>query len=350
MDRHTTFSTTTYFASLDGLRALSILPVVWHHATPRPLEGALGRGPLGVELFFAISGFLITTLLLRERQASGTIALGSFYARRSLRIFPLYYLVLGLFVLHAVVIRAPGPIRDHFFASLPFHATYTSNWFVDWSAPHPIVFAFGWSLATEEQFYLVWPFVVRARRLLVPVLFMAGLVVLDQVAEAGALPIRGLALAMVRSFATPIGLGSLVALGLHSPATFRLLDAFLGHRFASLAMLVAVVLAAAFAWPLFVTHLAMVALVVAVSLREDHVLAPWLRAAPMKHLGRVSYGMYLFNVPAIMLARHFVARTIAVFVVGLVLTVAWATLAHRFVEGPFFALRARFRSPSLRAR
>src|SRR5262249_2721724 len=115
------------FDSLDGLRCLAIVPVVWHHATPRPLEGVLGRGPLGVDLFFAISGFLITTLLLRERENQGRIAMRAFYMRRTLRIFPLYYLVLGAFVLHALLFREHGEARDHFLRSLPFHATYTTN-------------------------------------------------------------------------------------------------------------------------------------------------------------------------------------------------------------------------------
>ena len=64
-DPHAAWLALSHFPALDGLRCLSILPVIWHHSTPRPLEGALGRGPLGVDLFFAISGFLITTLLMR---------------------------------------------------------------------------------------------------------------------------------------------------------------------------------------------------------------------------------------------------------------------------------------------
>src|SRR5262245_12093123 len=148
------------FGSLDGLRALSIVPVVWHHATPHPLDGALGRGPLGVDLFFAISGFLITTLLLRERDER-TIDLRSFYVRRTLRIFPLYYVVLGAFIAHAIFFRAPGAPRDHFLASLPSYATYTSNWFVDNAVSHAVVFSFAWSLATEEQFYLGFPWILR---------------------------------------------------------------------------------------------------------------------------------------------------------------------------------------------
>ncbi|HEY3820819.1 MAG TPA: acyltransferase [Polyangiaceae bacterium] len=96
---HDHFLGTSRFSSLDGLRCLAVVPVVWHHSTPRPPSGLLGRGPLGVDLFFAISGFLITTLLLRERRR-GELSVGRFYARRALRIFPAYYLVLGLTTLH----------------------------------------------------------------------------------------------------------------------------------------------------------------------------------------------------------------------------------------------------------
>src|SRR5579862_611155 len=86
------FLQTRKFVSLDGLRCASILAVIWHHAT------GIGKGYLGVEIFFAISGFLITTLLLRERRGFGDISLGDFYARRSLRILPLYYTVLAIYV------------------------------------------------------------------------------------------------------------------------------------------------------------------------------------------------------------------------------------------------------------
>src|SRR5690348_12751541 len=94
-----------HYPSLDGLRCLAILPIVWHHSTTSDYEGVLGRGPLGVDLFFALSGFLITSLLLADER--GLVA---FWVRRSLRIFPLYYAVLGAFVVHALWVRAPGPM------------------------------------------------------------------------------------------------------------------------------------------------------------------------------------------------------------------------------------------------
>jgi peptidoglycan/LPS O-acetylase OafA/YrhL len=341
-NRSESFRRTSYFGSLDGLRALSILPVVWHHATPGPLQGVLGRGPLGVDLFFAISGFLITTLLLREREEHGKIALRAFYARRSLRIFPLYYVVLAGFVVHAWLFRDAGPVREHFLRSLPWYATYTSNWFVDNDVAHAVVFSFAWSLATEEQFYLGFPWLLRVTKSVAPAaLFMAGVVALDQSAERGWLAADPLAMRMLRSLATPIALGSLAAMALRTKL-FRGFDAVLGPRTSPLVILGFVVCGAILAWPLLVVHVLMAMLVASCCLREDHMLSPILGSRPLRQVGLVSYGMYLLNVPAIQLARHVVPPHF-VFVLGLALTLALATLAHSAIEKPLMSLRARFR-------
>jgi peptidoglycan/LPS O-acetylase OafA/YrhL len=336
------------FASLDGLRALAVVPVVWHHATPAPLDGALGRGPLGVDLFFAISGFLITTLLLRERDARGRVALGAFYARRSLRIFPMYYLVLGAFVVHACLMREPGPVRDHFLRSLPFHATYTTNWLVDFDVPHAVVFTFGWSLATEEQFYLVWPCVLRARGLALPAAFMVGLLLADQAAERGLVALESaLAMRVLRSIATPICLGSLLAIGLRTPRLGSALRRVLGVRASAPAALGLLAAAVVAPWPLLPAHVLMVALVGACAVRDDHGLAPLTDARAVRHVGVVSYGVYLLHVPVLVATRALLgplaASTVLVFGVGLAASVFAATLAHAFVDRPLLALRARFR-------
>src|SRR5688572_23888607 len=133
--QHTTYRTTRVFVSLDGLRALAVLAVVWHHS---PIGRGIGiggalwpatfRGYLGVDLFFVLSGFLITTLLLRERERCGRIAVGAFLARRALRILPLYYAVLGLAALYLGVVRPDAAMTEPFFADLPWYATFTSNW------------------------------------------------------------------------------------------------------------------------------------------------------------------------------------------------------------------------------
>lgn len=345
------FEKTTHFSSLDGLRCLSIVPVVWHHATPRQLDGVLGKGPLGVHLFFAISGFLITTLLLRERKAHGSISLSGFYLRRALRIFPLYYAVLLAFALRTALFVADSPQRDHFFASLPYYATYTTNWFVDFDVPHPVTFGFSWSLATEEQFYLTFPFVIAlARGWRVPVLFAVGAFGLDFALEHGALaslvPPTSLGFRVLTSISAPICLGALLANALHVESSRRLFFRVLGARVSAPLALGFFAFAVAADWPLVVIHLAMAALVGAVCVRPDHGLAQVLTLGAPSFVGKVSYGIYLFHVSVITATKAFLpnASAVALFVVALPVSVLCAAISYRYFEGPLLALRERFRS------
>jgi peptidoglycan/LPS O-acetylase OafA/YrhL len=144
--------------SLDGLRAISIALVFAHHVAgtphspiPAALANQLALGDLGVRVFFVISGFLITGLLLKELDKDQDIRLGRFYFRRTMRIFPPYY----AFVLGLMVLQALGWIE--LLRGDVLHAlTYTSNYHPvrSWSTGHT------WSLAVEEQFYLLWPAVL----------------------------------------------------------------------------------------------------------------------------------------------------------------------------------------------
>jgi peptidoglycan/LPS O-acetylase OafA/YrhL len=351
---HDHYLGTSRFPSLDGLRCLAVLPVVWHHATPSPPSGLLGRGPLGVDLFFAISGFLITTLLLRERRANAAVSVGRFYARRALRIFPAYYVVLGLTALRWLLM--PGsPTRDHFLHNLPYWATYTSNWFVDFAPGHPVVFAFAWSLATEEQFYAVWPWLAKAPRWLMPVAALL-LLAADQSVEVGVLGSSWpeLARRIVASIASPICMGALLACALDDELGFTRLRHLLGWRVSAPAALV--VLAAVVAdgrVPLVLVQLAMTLLVGACVVRADHGLRALLELRPVRFVGTISYALYLVHVAAITavkLLAHAVAPSLAenapfVFVTGgLALAVPLAYALHRFVDVPLQPLRARLRA------
>ncbi|HYQ28343.1 MAG TPA: acyltransferase, partial [Polyangiaceae bacterium] len=278
---HDRFLATKQLPGLDGLRCLAILPVLWHHATPRLLSGVLGKGAVGVDLFFALSGFLITTLLLRERRATGGVRLGAFYARRSLRIFPLYYLVLGFYALRALQTQATSEVARHFLHGLPLHATYTSNWFLDYAVPHPVMFAFSWSLCVEEQFYWVWPGLVarlKSRALLAGL--MSAAIVVDTLAEHAAfasfLPPGSLGLRILTSFATPIGCGSLLALLLDTPRGFALARTLLGWRVSAPLLLgLAVFWLTVPATPYLSLSVTLALLVGAVAIRADNGLS-WL--------------------------------------------------------------------------
>jgi peptidoglycan/LPS O-acetylase OafA/YrhL len=140
--------------SLDGLRALSILLVLLGHITHgvgwwRPL-GTMAT--FGVRVFFVISGYLITSLLLKETNKTGTVSLRAFYLRRTLRIFPPFYAFVGVVALAA----AFGWLRLERY-DLIAALTYTTNYHQErgWNLGH------AWSLSVEEQFYLLWPFLMK---------------------------------------------------------------------------------------------------------------------------------------------------------------------------------------------
>ena len=353
--RHSAYLDTAHFASLDGLRFLSIVPVVWHHSTFGPLPGVLGKGPVGVELFFAISGFLITTRLVREQRARGAVAIGQFYARRALRIFPLYYAVLALHVLRAWLFLPPSPMRAHFFQSLPFWATYTADWFVDVAVAHPIIFSFGWSLAVEEQFYLVWPWIVRATRgFLVPVALALFFVALDHGAEQGylqsVLPGSGLAHRMITSVSTPICLGAILACTLDRPRSFAVAARLLGYKAsAPLAFLALAGLLYADGPPIFAVHVTLVLLVGACCLRADHGLSRLTDGAAVRWIGTVSYGVYLLHVSAITAWKRILPAAWLsaplVFALSFAVSLALAGASYRWFERPFLRLGDRFRGP-----
>ncbi|MEO8919178.1 MAG: acyltransferase [Polyangiaceae bacterium] len=344
---------TRRFGALDGLRCLSILPVIWHHSTPRPLPGLLGKGPAGVDLFFCISGFLITTLLLREKARTGRISLSGFYARRVLRIFPLYYSALLAYFAFACALPAGTPQRAHFFHTLPYYASFTANWFADFGVGFPILFSFAWSLCVEEQFYAFWPWLVRGLSRRGALLAMLVVLATDAAAERGLLapllPAGGQALRLVTSFAAPIGLGAVLALLLDERRGFSALYATLGRAWSAPLALGAMF--ALLAWPsapLFWFQVSLAVLVGACVIREGHALARPLQNRAVSYIGRVSYGLYLLNSTAIGLVRRaFPAHAHSagfVFVLSLPLAIGLAALSHRHLEAPFLRLRDKLRA------
>jgi peptidoglycan/LPS O-acetylase OafA/YrhL len=352
---HQAFLDTRYFASLDGLRCLSIVAVIWHH-TAGILPGYFHRGHLGVELFFVISGFLITTLLLREKERYGRVSLRDFYLRRTLRIFPLYYAVLALYLVVLLLTPARTPAdqqaRAGFLHNLPYFATYTSNWFVELTSGPRVIFYFAWSLATEEQFYLLWPWVValgKSWRLPVfaaVVLGAAGLAK-ELLLPGGVSPAGGVALRIVTSIAPPICLGCLLGYGLHYRRGYRAAFRVFGLAWSAPVALAALVVSVTVPRiPSFGIQLLMVWLVGASCIRGRHLLYHVLANPVVRYVGTISYGMYLLHMLALNVARRAFPiqefSPVTTFVVALALTVVAAGLAYRFYELPFLRLKQRF--------
>jgi peptidoglycan/LPS O-acetylase OafA/YrhL len=158
-----------YFSALDGLRAISVFLVISVHVRTKSPWLAHIPGQLGVDIFFVLSGYLITTLLLREQEDSGRVDLAAFYIRRFFRIVPIYLLVL----LAYLVISYHNPIKwGQLRSALPYYLTLT-NEFVPFGTPY----SFSWTLGIEEKFYLVWPLLYfvalrgRARLIALPLLY-----------------------------------------------------------------------------------------------------------------------------------------------------------------------------------
>ena len=174
-----------YFPNLNGVRFVAAMAVVIHHVVQFQqffdpsfeIRGAASidlMGPLGVVLFFVLSGFLITYLLLTEQATTGRIAVKEFYIRRVLRIWPLYYLIvlLGLVILPRIDFLAVPVLTDnisrHYALRVFLYVAFLPNVA---SALSPIPFASqAWSVGVEEQFYLIWPNLLRWVRRPIPAL------------------------------------------------------------------------------------------------------------------------------------------------------------------------------------
>jgi peptidoglycan/LPS O-acetylase OafA/YrhL len=346
---HAEYLALRVFPGLDALRGLSILGVVWHHTgEPTPAVPITYRGFVGVDVFFVLSGFLIVTLLLRERDQHGQVSLRGFYLRRALRIFPLYYgVLLGLCLLLWLV---PGfSLAESFWSDLPALLTYTSNW-VGMTG----ILAVTWSLAAEEQFYLLWPPIERwLRRFWIPIWIVALLV--NQLASFrlldGLLPpgYRHDDLEILQTTFTPILLGVGLAHLLHDGAMYDRVARWLVRPWLRLLLLAAIVailngVPDVSGWPRLGLHLAMAA-----------SLAGWVvKAGPprpegrLARLGRVSYGVYLLHLLVAHVVAHNVLPRLPVrwpcdrFVLCLVLTWALAELSYRWFEGPILRYKHRF--------
>lgn len=342
---------------LDGLRAIAVLLVCWHHWMPRRYHAGINWGSTGVDLFFVLSGFLITGILLACRLPieAGTQGVGftarRFYARRFLRIFPLYYAVLAL--ASVALTLEPGILVSLW--------TYTFNLWGAWRGMLSGTWvSHFWSLAVEEQFYLVWPWVILCtpRRALTPIvaatiaigplsralLFAAGAPFdamrmvtpscLDLLA-AGALAAvlverHGLENVLRSRHARALGLlgGVLFAWG-------AVIQVNGPHANGASQLEVLVVYSR---WPFFTW------LVLRAAQGFHGTLARLLESRPLAFVGRVSYGVYVFHAFALGLDRLGLAALHPLLrcVVYLAFTLAVSWLSWTFFESRLNALKDRF--------
>jgi peptidoglycan/LPS O-acetylase OafA/YrhL len=341
------FKQTKRFVSLDGLRAISIAAVVWHHTAGARGDVVFFGQFRGVEIFFAISGFVITTLLLRERERTGGIDLRRFFRNRALRTFPLYFTVLGVYVVLVTLLEAERPGGRQFFANLPYFLTHTSNWFID--NRDEAIFGFSWSLAAQEQFYATWPVMLTG----LPVTLASGAIALVAiVAASGDLravhdaEIAGLSF-IVRHLPFTLLFSAALACVAHGRRSFRSLHVVAGHRICAPVVAVLLALALLNRMPPLLLHLLEALLIVSCALRDDHVLATVLSSPRLVSLGALSYGVYLMHglvynvVQEVERAAglHALRTSLVEFAIVLAVTFVAARLSFEYYEAWFLRLR-----------
>lgn len=303
----------SHFRCLDGLRFLCIAMVLWHHAQPvrSPALQILDRGFLGVDFFFVLSGFLITTLLLRERDRRGRFSLKNFYIRRALRILPVYGFVVTALCVYYIGIKG----QTQYLEAVPFYYLFLSNFLVE----HVPTLSITWSLSVEEQYYLIWPLLLMLlpSRLWGPVAL--GLVALnvglammppaDPPLAAGPLVFR-----LPNATYAPIILGSLAAILLHRPISYARLRPLCAHPATPLAGFAALALLLQFGpedvrgLQNLAIHLLMTLVLMALVVREHGALQDLLARRPLIRIGQVSYGIYLYHLIALDLTLRLGAR------------------------------------------
>jgi len=345
-----------YMKQLDSLRAIAVIAVMIHHFIPIPAIRALALGSKGVDLFFVLSGFLITAILLQgkaqiEAQQTTLLACArQFYLRRTIRIFPIYYLTLTV----AVLLNVP-----YFRESALWQFSYLSNMYIARIDSWPDTASHLWSLSVEEQFYLLWPwliFLLPRNRLLATFVGVIVFAVISRIITVMLFDFSPIARAVsifwnLDFFAA----GSLLALAKteadgHLDKGLRLFAItgsvlFLGLEAARLLGLntgfsvVKATLAAALY--LLIINTA--------SSGFKGVAGKMLELRPIVYLGKISYGIYLYHnfsplaVSALagMVNMTLPRNSVLLFFVYLLFTVSSATFSWFLIERPLNMMKNR---------
>ena len=368
-----------FFPNLNGLRFLAVLLVVVDHVEGIRAAYKLSNywavpaipllGQLGVDLFFVLSGFLITYLLLAEKQKLGTIDFRAFYLRRILRIWPLYYVVviLALFVLpHIDLLYFPdltAQVAPGLGTKALLYAIMLPNAAKELYPAVPFV-SQAWSIGVEEQFYLIWPVVVYySRSYYRNFLLLAGVVfVAMQLSWAlttpwrHVLPINELT-DFIKHFLTFFRIQCMAIGGVFAVLLFqhrsRLLGWLTSRPAQVLIWLVLPVLIVRGQEVPYFTHelyaVLFVILVLNLAITQRSLVN--LRTPTLDYLGRISYGQYMFHPLAITLAIRAVgalgklpdpANHAGVYVATLAISIALAAASYHWLENPFLTLKKRF--------
>lgn len=350
--------TIPHLPALDGLRGLAVLGVLLFH------DGRLPGGYLGVDLFFVLSGYLITSLLLAEWSAGQKIDLAAFWIRRARRLFPALLALLPAVALYAVTFAKPGEllrIRYDGFATLAYIANWRAifagrSYWDMFEAPSPLEHT--WSLAIEEQFYVLWPLLTVAvlklsrgsRRIMLGTSLILGILSTLALVWFGTkiggtdraylgTDTRGAAILFGAVLACFLAGRDSSSSPSESPWPLRLLDGF--GLLAALGLGVAWVRmdgqhAFLYRGGFFITELAVLVLIVCATRGAQSIVARAFAFRPLTWMGLVSYGVYLWHWPIYVILSpermHFSGLPLTAL--RLSATFAVSLVSYRFLEQP----------------
>jgi peptidoglycan/LPS O-acetylase OafA/YrhL len=335
--------------ALDGMRTVALAAGFAAHIDQHAMPG----GFVGVDMFFVISGYVISSLLLREREKTGDISVSRFYMRRALRLYPALLVLVLVVTPIAAVYHIGGrgrfgdwPVPDGLAA-----LSYVMDFWVNVLGPHLQLLMHTWSLAVEEQFYLVWPVLLLfiLRRNLPLRVILIGLAAISVLITYGVYSAHIHRLMVIQylptSHLTELVAGILLAVGtLHQPKRWLVRLGGLPVALVALgAMVVAEFTLPAHWWAFpFATILCWPPVAHVVLHRESWISAA-LRFPPVVWLGQRCYAFYLWHYPIILLLRlHTTLRGWEMAAIALPLTVAFTAVSWRLVETPFLRLKGRF--------
>jgi peptidoglycan/LPS O-acetylase OafA/YrhL len=331
-----------YRPDIDGLRAAAVVPVVLYHLGFKIAPG----GYVGVDIFFVISGYLITQMISAEL-ATGTYSVANFYVRRARRIFPASFFMCATLVVFAVFNYLPSEVKafqHSLTASILFVSNIyflcTENYFAPVAAPPPLLHM--WSLAVEEQFYIFFPIILSIlRRYLAKreVMILVGLAVASLVTSTWLVWVNpSAAFYLLPSRAWELLIGSLLAIGvlpaLRIPAVSECL-AVIGM------VLIAASVALYSSSTPFPGLMALspcigAALVIYSGAHYSPTVSRLLAFRPIRFIGLISYSLYLWHWPLIVIARFYIGPLNGIQNLGiLIASFVAAVLSWQFVEKPF---------------
>ena len=336
-------TSTPKITQIQGLRALAALLVTLFHAK------WVNGGFIGVDIFYVISGFLITGLLMREIERTGTINFKEFYARRFKRLLPTSFFVLAVTAIFSWLLL-PATMRSSLGRDVIAASLYVSNYLFAWwqadyqnldATPSPVIHY--WSLAVEEQFYLLWP-------LLILTFFIVATKLKKKITltlSVGTITAFSFAFSIYQTETSPIwafyslptrawelGLGALLVL--IPPIRTRKFIGLLGFIFIIIS---AFIFGETTAFPGFNAVLPVMGTVMLIA--TINTWPPFLNDVAnsrlFQWLGEISYPLYLWHWPLLVLPSTYFARPLAVYerILAIIATIILADLTHRFIEEPF---------------